>query len=132
VEEENIDLGRLGIHYRGPKNRLLNLDYNFNRDTTEDLDLSFHWPFNHKFSLTGKWKYSYLYERNMNRIFGFEYGGRCCWKLRALYQRYVIDEEAEGEIDRSVMLQLVLTGLGGLGSSVDRIYEENIYGYQSE
>ena len=133
LEEGNIDRGRLGIHYRTPRNHLLNLDYNFNRDATEDLDLSFNWPFSHKFTLSGKWKYSYLYERNMNRILGFEYGGRCCWKLRALYQRYVVDEAAdEGDEDRRVMLQLVLTGLGNLGSSVDQTYEEHIYGYQTE
>ncbi len=132
VEEENIDRGRLGIHYRTPRNHLLNLDYNFNRDSVEDLDLSFNWPFNHRFTLSGKWKYSYLYERNMNRIVGFEYGGHCCWKLRALYQRYVVDEEADADEDRRVMLQLVLTGLGGLGSAVDETYEEHIYGYQAE
>ena len=68
----------------------------------------------------------------MNRILGLEYGGRCCWKLRALYQSYVVDEEAEGEEDRRLMLQLVLTGLGGFGSSVDETYEEHIYGYQTE
>jgi LPS-assembly protein len=132
VEEKNIDRGRLGIHYRTPRNHLLNLDYNFNRNSTEDLDLSFNWPFSHKFTVSGKWKYSYLYERNMNRILGFEYGGRCCWKLRALYQRYVVDKEADGDEDRRVMLQLVLTGLGGLGSAVDETYEEHIYGYQTE
>ena len=132
LEEENIDRGRLGIHYRTPQNHLLNLDYNFTRDSTEDLDLSVNWPFSHKFTLSGKWKYSYLYERNMNRILGFEYGGRCCWKLRALYQRYVVDEAADADEDRRVMLQLVLTGLGGLGSSVDKTYEEHIYGYQTD
>ncbi|MCU7851287.1 MAG: LPS-assembly protein LptD [Candidatus Thiodiazotropha sp. (ex Monitilora ramsayi)] len=132
LEEKNIDKGRLGIHYRTPKQHLLNLDYNFNRDTIEDLDLSFNWPFNHKFTLSGKWKYSYLYERNVNRILGLEYGGRCCWKLRALYQRYVADEDiADQEEDTRFMLQLELTGLGALGSSVDESFEENIYGYRA-
>jgi LPS-assembly protein len=136
AEEENIDRGRLSIHYQTPQKRLLNLDYNFNRDKTEDLDLSFSWPFNHKFALLGKWKYSYLYERNLNKIVGFEYGGRCCWKLRGLYQRYVNDEDIDSdevEEDRRLMLQLVLTGLGGgLGSTVDETFDEYIYGYQVE
>jgi LPS-assembly protein len=132
VEEGNIDRGRLGIHYRTPRNHLLNLDYNFKRDSIEDLDLSFNWPFNHQFTLTGKWKYSYLYERNMNKIVGFEYGGRCCWKLRALYQRYVVDDDADAEEDRRLMLQLVLTGMGALGSSIDESYEEEIHGYRAK
>ncbi|MGD8909345.1 MAG: LPS-assembly protein LptD [Chromatiales bacterium] len=131
LEEENIDTGRFRIHYRTPRNHLLNLDYNFNRDSTEDLDLSFNWPFSYKFTLTGKWKYSYLYERNMNRIVGLEYGGRCCWKLRALYQRYVVDEDDESEEDRRLMLQLVLGGMGAIGRAVDMTYEEEIYGYRT-
>jgi len=132
VDEENIDRARLGIHYRTPKNRLLNLDYNFNRDTIEDLDLSFNWPFSHKFTLSGAWKYSYLYERNMNRILGLEYGGSCCWKVRALYQRYLVDDKADADEDRRLMIQLVLTGLGGIGSTVDQTLEEHIYGYRAE
>ncbi len=136
VDEENIDRGRLRIHYKTPQNHLLNLDYNFTRDTIEDLDFSFNWPFSHKFTLMGKWKYSYLYERNMNRILGLEYGGRCCWKVRALYQNYVADDStsltADAQQDRRLMLQLVLTGLGALGSSVDETLEEYIYGYRAE
>jgi LPS-assembly protein len=133
LEEENIDRGRFGIHYRTPKKHLLNLDYNFNRDTIKDLDLSFSWPFSHKFTLTGKWKYSYLYERNVNRILGFEYGGRCCWKLSALYQRYVADENiADQEEDSRILLQLELTGFGKLGTKVDDLFEQDIYGYQTD
>lgn len=133
LEEKNIDRGRLGIHYRTPKQHLLNLDYNFNRDTIKDLDLSFNWPFNHKITLSGKWKYSYLYERNVNRILGLEYGGACCWKLRALYQRYIADEDiAELEEDTRFLLQLELTGLGALGSTVDETFEEHIYGYRAD
>jgi LPS-assembly protein len=132
VKEGKIDRGRLGIHYRTPRNHLLNLDYNFNRNSTEDLDLSFNWPFNHQVTLTGKWKYSYLYERNMNKIIGFEYGGRCCWKLRALYQRYVVEYNAEAEEDRRLMLQFVLTGLGAIGRPIDETYEEEISGYRAK
>ncbi len=132
LEEENIDRARLGIHYRTPQKHLLNLDYNFNRDSIEDLDLSFNWPFSHKLTLSGAWKYSYLYERNMNKILGLEYGGSCCWKVRALYQRYLVDDRADADVSRRLMIQLVLTGLGGIGSTVDQTLEEHIYGYQAE
>jgi LPS-assembly protein len=132
LQQENIDKGRLGIHYRTPDQHLLNLDYNFNRNTIEDLDLSFNWPFSRRFTLSGKWKYSYLYDRNMNRILGFEYGGSCCWKLRALYQRYVANEEIDQVEDKRFMLQLELTGLGALGDTVDETLEEYIYGYRIE
>ncbi len=132
VVDKHIDRGRLSMHYQTPHKQLFNLDYNFSRNTVEDLVLSFNWPFNHKFAVSGKWKYSYLYEQNMNRIIGFEYGGRCCWKLRALYQRYLIDEQVDAEEDRRLMLQLVLTGFGAFGTPVDEMFEEQIYGYRAE
>jgi LPS-assembly protein len=130
LQQDNIDRGRLGIHYRTPDQHLLNLDYNFSRNTIEDLDLSFNWPFSRRFTLTGKWKYSYLYDRNMNRILGFEYGGSCCWKLRALFQSYVANEDIDQVEDKRFMLQLELTGLGALGDTVDETLEEYIYGYR--
>ena len=133
LEQDQIDRGRLGIHYSTPQQRLVNLDYNFNRNTIEDLDFSFNWPFNRRFTLSGKWKYSYLYNRNMNRILGFEYGGSCCWKLRGLFQRYVANEAIVDQVqDSRFMLQIVLTGLGNLGNSVDETLKEYIYGYRTD
>jgi lipopolysaccharide assembly outer membrane protein LptD (OstA) len=68
----------------------------------------------------------------MNRILGLEYGGRCCWKLRTLYQRYVADEDNDEEEETRLMLQLELSGLGALGRAVDETMQDSIYGYQNE
>lgn len=132
LEEDNIDKGRFTLRYRSANNELFNIDYNFNRNTIEDLDISAYWPFGQKFSLFGKWKHSYLYERNMNRIVGFEYGGRCCWKLRTFYQRYVANEDKDEEEESRFMLQLELRGLGALGQSADQELQQSIYGFQPE
>ncbi|MCU7922733.1 MAG: LPS assembly protein LptD [Candidatus Thiodiazotropha sp. (ex Dulcina madagascariensis)] len=132
LEEDQIDKGRFTLRYHTPDREQFNIDYNFNRDTIEDLDISFFWPFGHKFSLFGKWKHSYLYERNMNRILGFEYGGRCCWKLRTLFQRYVANEDRDEDEASRFMLQLELRGLGALGQPVEKTMQDTIYGYQTE
>ncbi|MEW8137787.1 MAG: LPS assembly protein LptD [Candidatus Thiodiazotropha endolucinida] len=132
LEDDQIDRGRFTLRYSTPKQEHINFDYNFKRDTIEDLDFSFYWPFNHQFSLFGKWKHSYLYERNMNRILGLEYGGRCCWKLRALIQRYVANEDKDEEEETKFMLQLELRGLGALGHTVDKTMQETIYGFHNE
>jgi LPS-assembly protein len=132
LEEENIDKGRFTLRYRTANHQLFNIDYNFHRDSIEDLDISGYWPFGHQLSLFGKWKHSYLYERNMNRIAGFEYGGRCCWKLRTFYQRYVANEDKDEEEESRFMLQLELRGLGALGQQADQELQESIYGYQPE
>ncbi|MEW8027278.1 MAG: LPS assembly protein LptD [Candidatus Thiodiazotropha sp.] len=132
LDEDQIDRGRFTVRYSTPEQEHINFDYNFKRDTIEDLDFSFYWPFDHKFSLFGKWKHSYLYERNMNRILGLEYGGRCCWKLRTLLQRYVANEDKDEEEETRFMLQLELRGLGALGHTVDRTMQETIYGFHNE
>ncbi|MCU7858500.1 MAG: LPS assembly protein LptD, partial [Candidatus Thiodiazotropha sp. (ex Lucinoma kastoroae)] len=132
LDKEQIDKGRFTLRYSTPKRERLNIDYNFKRDSIEDLDFSFFWPFGHKLSLFGKWKHSYLFERNMNRILGFEYGGRCCWKLRTFFQRYVANEDKDEEEESRFMLQLELRGLGALGQAADEAMQEYIYGYQTE
>jgi LPS-assembly protein len=132
LDEDQIDRGRFTLGYSTPGRQHINIDYNFKRDAIEDLDFSFYWPFGHKFSLFGKWKHSYLYERNMNSILGLEYGGRCCWKLRTLYQRYVANEDKNEEDETRFMLQLELRGLGALGHTVDKTMQETIYGFHNE
>ena len=137
LDEKQIDKGRIGLHYRDPKQRLFNISYNY--DTTnniEDLDLSFYWRFNYRFTMLGAWKHSLLYSRDLNRVAGFEYGGRCCWRLRAVYQEYVNETDLDQNIDQAAdvrfMLQLELRGLGALGQDVGQTLRESIYGYQSE
>lgn len=132
LDDEKVDRGRFTLSYSRPKKEQFNIDYNFKRDTTKDLDFSYYLPFDHQFSLFGKWKYSYLYERNMNRIVGLEYGGRCCWKLRTLVQRYVANEDKDEEEETRFMFQLELRGLGALGHAVDRTMQESIYGFHNE
>jgi LPS-assembly protein len=132
LEEDNIDKGRFTLRYRTAARQLFNVDYNFKRNSIKDLDISFYWPFGQQISVFGKWKHSYLYERNMNTIVGFEYGGRCCWRLRTFYQRYVADEDKDEEEESRFMLQFELRGLGSLGQQADRELQESIYGYQPE
>ncbi|MGD8931880.1 MAG: hypothetical protein PVI52_04865, partial [Chromatiales bacterium] len=76
------------------------------------------------------------YNRDLNRVVGFEYGGRCCWKLRAVYKEYVNETDLNGNIDQAAdtrfMLQLELGGLGALGTEIQETLKESIYGYQPE
>jgi LPS-assembly protein len=137
LEDNEFDQRRIGLHYRSPKQRLFNIGYNYNaKNEIEDLDLSFYWRFDHRLTAIGAWKHSLFYARDLNRVAGFEYGGRCCWKLRAVYQEYVnetdLDENIEQAADTRFMLQLELGGLGALGTQVQETLKDSIYGYQPE
>jgi LPS-assembly protein len=137
LEENEFDRRRVGLHYRSPKQRLFNVGYNFDaKNEIEDVDLSFYWRFDHRFTAIAAWKHSLFHQRDLNRVAGFEYGGRCCWKLRAVYQEYVketdLDENIEQEADTRFMLQLELGNLGTLGTQIRDTLKESIYGYQPE
>ncbi|MEN8166928.1 MAG: LPS-assembly protein LptD [Pseudomonadota bacterium] len=136
-EERQIDKGRIGLHYKAPGQQLFNISYNYNaKSEIEDLDLSFHWRFDYRFAMLGDWKHSLLHERALNKVVGFEYAGRCCWSLRAVYQQYVnetdLDQDIDQEYDSRFMLQLELRGLGALGKDPQQTLKESIYGYQPE
>ncbi len=66
----------------------------------------------------------------MNQVIGLDYGGRCCWRLRAVFQSYVTD--ADEKADKRIMLQLVLNGLGAFGRSAEQTLKDSIFGYQPE
>ena len=137
LEENQFDERRIGLSYRSPKRRLFNISYNYNaKSNIEDLDLSFYWRFDHRFTAIGALKHSLIHKRDLNRVAGFEYGGHCCWKLRAVYQEYVnetdLNENIDQEADTRFMLQLELSGLGSLGQQVQHTLQESISGYQPE
>ena len=100
------------------------------------MDFSFYWPFDYRFTAIGAWKYSQYYQQDVNQVIGFEYGGRCCWKLRAVYQKYInqtdLNQNIEQEADTRFMLQLQLGGLGALGTQIQETLKDSIYGYQPE
>ena len=140
-DERQIDKGRIGLHYRSPEQQLFNISYNYSdqgNDLTkiEDIDLSFYWQFGHSYTLIGSWKRSLFHKRDLNRVLGIGYSGRCCWSLTALYQHYVketdLDTNNEQEANTRFMLQLELRGLGFLGKDFRQTLKESIYGYQPE
>lgn len=134
AKDHEIERSQARLSYRGTNNRLLNLSYNYNRDTissglgAEDIDFSFHWPFHRHFSLLGRWNYSLFHEETIEQFAGLEYGGGCCWVLRALYREYLPD--VTSETSSSFMIQIELRGLGAVGNPMQSFFEKSIYGYR--
>ena len=128
-----VETGRARLYYRGGHNKLLNLSYNYNRDSVssglgaEDIEFSFHWPFNQHFALLGGWDYSLYHEETFEQYAGLEYGGGCCWVLRTLYRENL--QEVTSERSSSFMIQVELRGLGAVGNPMQSFLEDNISGY---
>ena len=124
----------LQLRYAPGENRVMNLAYRYNLGQTEaqryeDTDLSFVFPVTPQVGLVGRWLYSLLNEETVDAFAGIELG-RCCWRLRVVGRHLKTPTREDG--NTSVMVQLELAGLGALGSSIDKLLEQGIYGYHSD
>ncbi|MCW8906957.1 MAG: LPS assembly protein LptD [Sedimenticola sp.] len=119
----------LGLHYDDRKGRILNLTYRYTESSIEQTDLSARWPVSSRVHLVGRWNYSLLHEKSMERFAGIEYDS-CCWITRFVVRDYRSDANSEGNL--ALFLQLELKGLTSLGDKIDQLLERGILGYRSD
>ncbi len=133
--DDQMRKGSLGLHYHGPRGRLVNLAYRMNKDEGnidtdyEDTDLSFRLPMNHQWEVVGRWLYSLRHQQTMESFAGVEYG-RCCWRVRALLRKFVNSPTEDSNL--SFMLQFELAGLGAFGNDIQDFLKRGVYGYEVE
>lgn len=123
TRRSSLDLG-----YRPRQGRLFNISHRYRQGELEQVDLSMLWTFNDRWRAVARWNRALREDRTLDAFLGVEYG-ECCWTLRALVRRHR-DEPDDLDPRNSVALQLELKGLGGVGSSVDKLLEDAIFGYQ--
>ena len=121
---ESIEKGSASVHYRDPRNRVLNLSYRFTRnlvDRTKALvdqtDLSGRWPLGSNLHVVGRWIYSFEHEETTTAFAGFEYD-TCCWKARFVAQQLLTNIAEDPRT--SFFVQVELKGLAKIGHGVDR------------
>jgi LPS-assembly protein len=133
-EDRQTTRGAVQFQYRPADRTVVNLGYRYQREREErprrnprdQADVSMAWPLTSRIRAFGRWNYSFEDEETLERFAGIEYGS-CCWALRAIARRYVYNRE--GDIDRTIMIQLELRGLAGLGRPADQFLSEGILGY---
>jgi LPS-assembly protein len=130
LEETRRVATRLG--YRGDRGGIGNLGWRSRRAETGDIvqnqiDASFVWPVNPRWSLLGRINHSLEAERNLETLGGVEYRS-CCWSIRGVAREYVTDRGEDTAT--SVSIELVLRGLGGVGDDAGGIFERAILGYR--
>ena len=133
LEENPWEKRVLSLRYLHEDGRLLNFAYRYNQGASEatnyeDTDLAFRLPVTRRIQLVGRWLYSMLNSETVEAFAGIEFG-RCCWRMRVLGRHLKTSDSDNGTT--SVMLQLELAGLGAFGNSIDKLLEEDIYGYRS-
>jgi len=126
-DERNTTLASYQLHYLDDERRIFNFTHRYNRDVSEQTELSTRWPITSHLSLVGRWQYSLLHNRTMEGFGGFEYDG-CCYVLRVVGRRYV-DQIEDEEANEAVFVQLELKGLNSFGSDIVSLLDEGIFGY---
>ncbi len=84
------------------------------------------WPIAHNWHLLARWVYDLDAHEGLDRLLGFEYRA-CCWRVRLLARRYLIN--GTGQQDTAFMFQLQLSGLAGVGPATDAFLGTAIRGY---
>ncbi len=123
----NTSKTALQLHYRDRERRIFNMAHRYNRDVSEQTDISTRWPLTRRLSLVGRWYYSLLHNRTMEGFGGFEYDG-CCYVVRVVGRHYVNELEDE-EANTAIFVQLELKGLSRFGSDVVSLLDRGIFGY---
>lgn len=130
------------FHYRDENGRLLNLAYRYRHKSTEPLDpvtnrqqsleqsdFSMVLPLNKHWRTVTRWNYDLQNNRNLELLAGLEYE-TCCWKLRLAGRRY--SQNVNEDYNTSVEFQLVLKGLGQIGSPLGELLKRGVRGYDDK
>ena len=96
------------------------------RESLEQSDISMVLPINERWRAVTRWNYDLQEKRNLEVLAGVEYES-CCWKLRLAGRRY--NQNTDEDYNNSIELQLVLKGLGQIGSPIGELLERGIRGY---
>ncbi|MFZ6675121.1 LPS-assembly protein LptD [Undibacterium sp. Xuan67W] len=117
-----------GIRWQPAQQTVLNLEYRYQRDSLEQLDLSTQLPIANRWFVVGRSNYSLPDKKLVDGLAGFEYKDPCnCWSFRMVAQRFSTTTLAS---TTAFFIQLELNGLAKLGSNPIEVLKKNISGYQ--
>ena len=121
-----LQQGLVQASYRGSNGKRIHASWRLREGILEQTDLAAYWPVSEKISLIGRWYYSMEESHSLETVAGLEYSD-CCWRIRAVWRRYL---DSNGtEYNNTALLQLELNGLGKLGNNIDNFLDRTIYGY---
>ncbi len=103
----------------------------YESESLDQAEVSGAWPVARHWNLLGRMVYDLGVHQALDRLLGFEYGA-CCWRVRFLARRYLINGGlggTTGQQDTAFLFQLQLTGLAGVGPATDAFLGTAIRGY---
>jgi LPS-assembly protein len=126
-DQSRSERAQANIQFKPGGEQVINVGYRFQRDLLNQYELSAAWPIGKKWNAFGRYVYSLLDDKSIERFAGFEYTS-CCWRVRMVGRKFV--STRTGQQDTGVYLQLELTGLASVGSAADAFLTGAIRGYE--
>ncbi len=125
TDDKRYEQGDIALRQRGDRSAL-NLEYHLRRDKLEQSTLSWVYPMSPALQLFAKRQYSIRNRKPVENLFGLAWQS-CCWGFKLLYREAANREFTQ--LDRSILFELTLKGLGSAGTNIDAIAESAILGY---
>lgn len=147
--------GSMSLRYRDDNYNLFNIGYRYVRKDAvadvndvdndgdvaelidrdiEQADVSFALPIGGNWSAVARYNHDVTNSRELETLAGLEYSD-CCYRVRVVARRWldndlhtVIDDTLLEE-DQGIFFEFQLRGLGGIGSKVNGVLSDGIYGY---
>jgi LPS-assembly protein len=147
---EQVNAANVQANYERRDGTLINVGYTFRRPValvgqqpeTDQIHVSTYYPLGMNWRAFGAWNYSLEANRSVEDMLGVEYDS-CCFRIRLLHLRYF--DTARGEFpganpfpdfsspnleqERTIQVQFLLKGLGGIGSQVEQLMTDMIRGF---
>ena len=108
-----MDVGTLGLRYRGNQGERAEFEYRYRRERVDQFDFRIFWPISENWKVLSRVNYSFADNDMLEIQGGFEYES-CCWALRAVVRRYLRDRD--GNYRNGFHIQLNLKGLASIGT----------------
>ena len=117
----------IAFGYQRDKKHILNMNYRYQRNLFEQMDLSTRWSLGKNWNGFASWTYSLQAKQSIESAFGLEYDS-CCWSIQVGSRRFLNNTGTEN--DNSVYIQLNLKGLTSIGPKFEDLNESKL-GYRT-
>jgi len=121
-----LDKYNVAAHYSPAIGKVVSASFRYQREVLRQLDVSAQWPVARGWYAVGRYNYSFLDERLLEGLAGFEYNAGC-WVFRAVLQSLQTTANIKST---GLFFQLQLNGLGEIGTKdIDTLLKRSVPGY---
>jgi LPS-assembly protein len=120
-ERSQLDVGMVGVQYRGEEGQRAAFEYRYRRDRVDQFDLRLSWPINARWRLLSRVNYSFADGDMLEFQGGVEYES-CCWALRTVARRYL--RNRDGDYRTGIYVELNLKGLASIGTRGQELFSD--------